>query len=71
MAWPLWLRCLPIVGDRLIADGRRQMCLTNEAPGLIPVACPRTIDNLGIELITRDGQMPVYLDSGQVFWGSG
>jgi hypothetical protein len=45
--------------------------LTNEAPGLMPVACPRTIDNRGIELITRDGQMPVYLDSGQVFWGSG
>ncbi len=62
IAWQLWLRSLPIVGDRLIDDGRRQMYLTNEAPGLIPVACPRTIDNQGIELITRDGQMPIYLD---------
>lgn len=50
------------MGDRLIADGRRQMYLTNEAPGLMPVACPRTIDKRGIELITRDGQRPVYLD---------
>jgi hypothetical protein len=28
----------------------------------MPVACPRTLDNRGIELLTREGQMPVYLD---------
>jgi len=38
------------------------MYLTNEALGLRPMACPRTINNGGIELIICDGQMPVYLD---------
>ena len=38
------------------------MYLTNEAPGLMPVACPRAIDERGIELITREGQTPVQID---------
>jgi hypothetical protein len=62
VAWLLWLRSLPIVGGWLLGDDRKQMYLTHEAPGLMPVACPRRIDGRGIELITRDGNMPVQID---------
>ncbi|MEO1396087.1 MAG: hypothetical protein AAFV90_24580 [Cyanobacteria bacterium J06634_5] len=62
VAWSLWLRSLPIVKDWLLGDGRKQLYLTNEAPGLMPIACPRQIDSRGIELITHAGNMPVYID---------
>lgn len=62
IAWQLWLRSLPIVSGWLLEDGRKQLYLTNEAPGLMPVACTRAIDKRGIELITRAGQMPIHLD---------
>jgi hypothetical protein len=62
VAWSLWLRSLPIVKDWLLGDGRKQLYLTNEAPGLMPIACPRQIDSRGIELITHEGNMPLYID---------
>ncbi|MEM9088676.1 MAG: hypothetical protein AAGC93_08020 [Cyanobacteria bacterium P01_F01_bin.53] len=62
IAWSLWLRSLPIVKDWLLGDGRKQLYLTNEAPGLMPLACPRSIDTRGIELITHAGNMPIHLD---------
>ena len=62
VAWSLWLKSLPIVKDWLLGDGRKQLYLTNEAPGLMPLACPRPIDSKGIELITRSGNMPVLID---------
>jgi hypothetical protein len=62
VAWSLWLRSLPIVKDWLLGDGRKQLYLTNEAPGLMPIACPRPIDNRGIELITHAGNMPMQID---------
>ncbi|MEO0825164.1 MAG: hypothetical protein AAFY67_05830, partial [Cyanobacteria bacterium J06642_9] len=62
IAWSLWLKLLPIVSGWLLGDDRKQMYLTNEAPGLMPIACPRAIDNQGIELITHEGNMPVHID---------
>jgi hypothetical protein len=62
VAWSLWLRSLPIVKDWLLGDGRKQLYLTNEAPGLMPIACPRPIDSQGIELITHAGNMPMHID---------
>ena len=62
VAWSLWLRSLPIVKDWLLGDGRKQLYLTNEAPGLMPLACPRQIDSQGIELITHEGNMPIQID---------
>ena len=62
VAWSLWLRSLPVVKDWLLGDGRKQLYLTNEAPGLMPIACPRQIDERGIELITHEGSMPVQID---------
>jgi hypothetical protein len=65
VAWSLWLRSLPIVKNWLLGDGRKQLYLTNEAPGLMPIACPRQIDGRGIELITHAGNMPVQIDFAQ------
>ena len=65
VAWQLWLRSLPIVSGWLLEDGRRQLYLTHEAPGLMPVAFPRPVDNRGIELITHQGQMPIQIDFAQ------
>ena len=58
VAWSLWLKSLPIVKDWLLGDGRKRLYLTNEAPGLMPIACPRPIDSQGIELITLFRQSP-------------
>jgi hypothetical protein len=62
VAWSLWLRSLPIIEGWLLGDDRKQMYLTNEAPGLMPLACPRSVDSRGIELITREGNMPLLID---------
>ena len=62
IAWQIWRRSLPIVNDWLLADGRRQMYLTNEAPGLMPLARTRSVDRRGLELLTRQGNMPLMID---------
>jgi hypothetical protein len=62
VAWSLWLKSLPIVEGWLLGDDRKRMYLTNEAPGLMPLACTRPVDKKGLELITLDGRMPIYLD---------
>jgi hypothetical protein len=62
VAWSLWLKSLPIVEGWLLGDDRKQMYLTNEAPGLLPLACNRAVDRRGLELITLDGKMPIHLD---------
>ncbi|MEO0827587.1 MAG: hypothetical protein AAFY67_18435 [Cyanobacteria bacterium J06642_9] len=62
IAWKLWLNALPIVDDWLLRDGRRQMYLTNEVPGLMPIACPRAVDSQGLELVTYEGNMPLLID---------
>jgi hypothetical protein len=62
VAWSLWLKSLPIVEGWLLGDDRKQMYLTNEAPGLMPLACTRAVDSKGLELITRQGNMPLLVD---------
>ncbi|BAU15898.1 hypothetical protein LEP3755_64640 (plasmid) [Leptolyngbya sp. NIES-3755] len=62
IAWSLWLRSLPIVDDWLLGDERKQLYLTNEAPGLMPLACTKPVDSRGIEFITREGNAPLLID---------
>ncbi len=38
------------------------MYLTNEAPGLMPLACTKPVDSRGLELLTRQGNMPLHID---------
>ena len=61
IAWKIWLQTLPITWHRLL-DGRRHLYFTDEAVGLMPLACTATIDQRGLELIARDGAMPFYID---------
>jgi hypothetical protein len=62
VAWSLWLRSLPIVDGWLLGDDRKQMYLTNEAAGLMPLACTRAVDSKGLELLTQQGNMPLLID---------
>ncbi len=62
VAWQLWLKSLPVVAGQLLTDGRRQMYLTNEATGLMPLACTKPVDSQGIEFLTRQGNMPLQID---------
>ncbi len=63
-AWKIWLQTLPIVWESLLAKpfNRRQLYLTNEVPGLIPLVKTREGDGKGFELIAEEGGTPIQLD---------
>lgn len=63
-AWKIWLQTLPIVWEVLLAKpfNRRQMYLTNEVWGLIPLVTSRAGDKKGFELIADEGGTPIHLD---------
>jgi hypothetical protein len=63
-AWKIWLQTLPIVWEMLLAKpfNRRQLYLTNEVWGLIPLVTTRAGDRKGFELIADEGGTPVHLD---------
>ncbi|MBW4626848.1 MAG: hypothetical protein KME49_15435 [Brasilonema octagenarum HA4186-MV1] len=63
-AWRIWLQTLPIVWDILLAKpfNRRQLYLTNEVWGLIPLVTTRAGDRTGFELIADEGGTPLHLD---------
>ncbi|MGB3640820.1 MAG: hypothetical protein WBA39_25075 [Rivularia sp. (in: cyanobacteria)] len=63
-AWKIWLQTLPIVWEALLAKpfNRRQLYLTNEVPGLIPLVKTREGDGRGFELIAEEGGTPIQLD---------
>lgn len=63
-AWKIWLQTLPIVWEILMAKpfNRRQLYLTNEVWGLIPLVTTRAGDTKGFELIADEGGTPVHLD---------
>ena len=63
-AWKVWLQTLPIVWEALMATpfGRRQLYLTGEAPGLMPLVVTQPCDRSGFELIAEEGGQPIHLD---------
>ncbi|MEO1763867.1 MAG: hypothetical protein AAFR83_18305 [Cyanobacteria bacterium J06629_18] len=63
-AWKIWLQTLPIVWEGLLVRpfNRRQLYLTNEVPGLIPLMKTREGDGKGFELIAEEGGTPIQLD---------
>ncbi|MBD2775553.1 hypothetical protein [Iningainema tapete] len=63
-AWKTWLQTLPIVWESLLAKpfNRRQLYLTNEVMGLMPLVQTRAGDKKGFELIAEEGGTPVHLD---------
>jgi len=63
-AWKIWLQTLPIVWESLLARpfNRRQIYLTNEVPGLMPLVMTKKGDRQGFELIAEEGGTPIHLD---------
>ncbi|BAY34762.1 hypothetical protein NIES2107_66690 [Nostoc carneum NIES-2107] len=63
-AWKIWLQSLPIVWEGLLVKpfNRRQLYLTSEVPGLMPLVLTRQGDSQGFELIAAEGGTPVHLD---------
>ncbi|OUL24561.1 hypothetical protein BV378_19490 [Nostoc sp. RF31YmG] len=63
-AWKIWLQSLPIVWEGLLVTpfNRRQLYLTSEVPGLMPLVLTRKGDSQGFELIAAEGGTPVHLD---------
>jgi hypothetical protein len=63
-AWKIWLQSLPIVWEGLLAKpfNRRQLYLTSEVPGLMPLVLTKGGDKHGFELIAEEGGTPVHLD---------
>ncbi|MBW4668984.1 MAG: hypothetical protein KME60_16555 [Cyanomargarita calcarea GSE-NOS-MK-12-04C] len=63
-AWKIWLQTLPIVWEVLLAKpfNRRQLYLTNEVWGLMPVVTTKAGDSKGFELIADEGGTPVNID---------
>ncbi len=62
--WKIWLQTLPIVWEGLLTKpfNRRQLYLTNEVPGLIPLSITKGGDNQGFELIAEEGGTPIHID---------
>jgi hypothetical protein len=63
-AWKIWLQTLPIVWEGLLTKpfDRRQLYLTSEVPGLMPLVSTKAGDRQGFELIAEEGGTPVHLD---------
>ncbi|BAY24375.1 hypothetical protein NIES2100_41700 [Calothrix sp. NIES-2100] len=63
-AWKIWLQSLPIVWEGLLVKpfNRRQLYLTSEVPGLMPLVLTRKGDSQGFELIASEGGTPIHLD---------
>jgi hypothetical protein len=63
-AWKIWLQTLPIVWEGLLSTPfkRRQLYLTSEVPGLMPLTLTKAGDKRGFELIAEEGGTPVHLD---------
>lgn len=63
-AWRLWFQTLPIAWDALLAKPfeRRQLYLSSEVLGLMPLVKIQGGDRQGFELIAAEGRSPVKLD---------
>ncbi len=62
--WKIWLQSLPIVWEGLLVKpfNRRQLYLTSEVPGLMPLVLTKAGDSHGFELIAEEGGTPIHLD---------
>lgn len=62
--WLIWTQTFPICWERLLVKpfNRRQVYLSSEVPGLMPLIKPRAIDQTGLELIAAEGGTPIYID---------
>jgi hypothetical protein len=65
ITWKQWLETLPIVDEPLLGNpfiGRRQLYLSSEVPGFLPIVKTHSRDTEGLELIGEDGGTPIFID---------
>lgn len=58
----LWRRSLPFVSGKILRDGRRQMMFSDEIASYMPLPLPYTGDSEGLELSTKEGNCPFFID---------
>lgn len=63
-AWRIWLQTLPITWDAMLVTpfARRLIYLTGEAPGFMSLVRPRPVGKEGLELVSDEGGVPLFLD---------
>ncbi|MEN8445740.1 MAG: hypothetical protein ABG776_12085, partial [Cyanobacteria bacterium J06555_13] len=64
-AWKIWLQTLcGAVWETLMAKpfDRRQLYLTSEVPGLMPLMTTQPCDRKGFEIVADEGGSPIHLD---------
>jgi hypothetical protein len=63
-AWKIWLQTLPTCWDKLLSRpfDRRLVYLSGEAPGFMSLVQPSPVDKQGLELVTDEGGVPIFLD---------
>jgi len=67
IAWSLWLETLPVTSSWLlhsssIINSRRNVFDTETVAGVLPLTVPRDLDRTGVELLTEQGNKPIYVD---------
>ncbi len=65
ITWDMWRQTLPIVDEKLLGSpfvGRRQLYLSGEVPGFLPLIKTHSRDTEGLELIGEDGGTPLFID---------
>jgi hypothetical protein len=63
-AWKIWLQTLPTTWDKLLSTpfDRRLIYLTGEAPAFMSLVQPTPVDRVGLELVSDEGGVPLFLD---------
>jgi|GEM_PF-156745 len=64
LSWRIWLQTLPLTWEGILTKPymRRLLMLHHEVLGLIPWIMPVTVDRVGLELITEEGGVPIWID---------
>jgi hypothetical protein len=65
ITWKLWLQSLLLTDENILAlpfIQRRQLYLSGELPGLLPLVKTHSRDTEGLELIGEDGGTPIFVD---------
>ncbi|MEM1759906.1 MAG: hypothetical protein QXU26_04260 [Thermofilaceae archaeon] len=64
VTWQLWVQTFPIYWDRMLVrpTNRRLLFLHTEVIGLLPLVKHQQMDKRGLELITDQGYMPLFVD---------
>lgn len=62
--WRVWLQTFLITWERLmtVPFNRRQLYLSSEVPGLMPLVRTKSSDDRGLELIAQEGGTPIHLN---------